>query len=974
MSFTPKKSMMPLSFLILFCVAGSLHAQLSTKLAAYYKLNENTGTTAHDETGAHDGELTGALPWVPGYEGSALEFSGGNGGPFVNLDAWQTDGPEGLGLALWVNWAGADDSYQGLVSQRDGTMYWWTELDPAGNQLRFKSNTSPQSNLFLTGAHLIVGEWVHAAFSHDAAASSGTVYLNGAEALAGNWSLPDGDFSNLRTGIGVVNTADGLGIFNGALDEIMIFASPFSAEDVKDIMEGLSEAKASRPSPADQETDVLRDGMLSWTPLAGAVQRDVYFGTRYEDVDAASTDNPLGVLVSPAQEANSYDPGRLAFDQTYYWRVDEVNAAPDSTVFKGSVWNFTTEPVAYGIADVTATASSMHDPANGPENTVNGSGLDAQGQHSTDLADMWLSNMAETEGVWIQYDLGRVYKLNHAHVWNHNSQTEAILGYGTKEALIEISTDGENWNELKIAELAQAPATGAYLGMDVSLDGALARFVRITALSNYSILGLKQFGLSEMRFYSIPVLARMPVPADSSTADSPDVQLQWRAGREADRHEVVFGDDMQAVIDGTAVIDTVSASSYDLGTLNLGGTYYWKINEMNDVGTPPVYAGDLWSFQTPDQLMIDDFERYRAQEGLRIWEHWIDGFDDPGNNGAVVGNGDDAEKSVVYEGGQSMPIVFNNTTAPASEVTRTFDTPVDLTKGNPESLKLQIRGDAPGLVIDGDTITLGASGADLWNAEDEGRFVYKTLTGDGSITAKVESLTNVQAWAKAGVMIRESDGADSVDAYMVTSAENGLTFQYRLETFAAAASDTATRSDAWINNNDKPVWVRVERVGDQCNGYISLDGENWEASTSNPQTIPMIQSVKIGLCATSHDNNVSTVAVFSDITTTGNVTGSWEMVEWGGGTSGHPNNDAAPVYLRLADTSGKEITLDHPDPLATVIQTWDEWTIPLGDLSGINVTKLDSITVGVGGAGVRGKVYVDAIRTAKPYAQPAPTE
>ena len=102
--------------------------------------------------------------------------------------------------------------------------------------------------------------------------------------------------------------------------------------------------------------------------------------------------------------------------------------------------------------------------------------------------------------------------------------------------------------------------------------------------------------------------------------------------------------------------------------------------------------------------------------------------------------------------------------------------------------------------------------------------------------------------------------------------------------------------------------------------------------------------------------------------------GNWEMVEWGGGPSGHPNNDAAPMYLRLADTSGKEITLDHPNPNATVIQNWDEWTIPLGDLSGINTTKIDSITVGVGSSGVQGKVFVDAIRTAKPYPAPAPTE
>ena len=58
---------------------------------------------------------------------------------------------------------------------------------------------------------------------------------------------------------------------------------------------------------------------------------------------------------------------------------------------------------------------------------------------------------------------------------------------------------------------------------------------------------------------------------------------------------------------------------------------------------------------------------YANEEGRYIWEHWIDGFDDPDNNGAVVGNGDDPERSVVYQGGQSLPMTFDNTVAPVSE-------------------------------------------------------------------------------------------------------------------------------------------------------------------------------------------------------------------------------------------------------------------------------------------------------------------
>jgi len=705
--------------------------------------------------------------------------------------------------------------------------------------------------------------------------------------------------------------------------------------------------------------DILRDeALLEWKAGEDTATHTLYFSTNYDDVASASADALIAEGI-PLPDT-SYDPGRLAFGTTYYWRVDEV--APDGTLYEGKIWEFTVELEALTVMDVIVTASSETVDSEASK-TIDGSGL-TDDAHDTDLLNMWLVDMADVDGRWIQYDLGKAYKLQSAHVWNHNSQTESFLGYGIKEARIETSLDGETWTELKVAEIPQATGMSDYTGADVALDGVMAQHVRITAISNYSILGLTQVGLCEVRFMYIPVQAREPQPADGVTTSDLDVVLGWRAGREVSQSEVVFSDDMQAVIDNTAVVGTVEGTSFDPGALTMATEYFWKINEVNEAETPSVFEGDLWSFLTPEDLVIDDMEMYKAEEGLFIWEHWIDGFDNPGENGAVVGNGDSPETSVVFEGSQALPLAYNNTGAPVSEATLYLDAPLDLTQGGAESLKLQIHGDAPGVVIGADTISVGASGADLWNAADEGRFVYKNLSGDGSITARVESLANVQAWAKAGVMIRANTDADSADAYTVTSAENGVTFQYRLDPTTAAASDTDTRTPAWVSHNERPVWVRVERVGNEFNGYISMDdGATWEASVSNPQNIFMGVDAKIGLCVTSHDINLSTVALFSNISTTGNVTGNWEIVEWG---EGHPNNEAGSIYLRLADSAGKEQVIDHPNPEATLLETWDEWTLPLSDLT-INATKLDSITVGVGTSGVQGKIFVDFVRTFKPY-------
>ena len=193
--------------------------------------------------------------------------------------------------------------------------------------------------------------------------------------------------------------------------------------------------KAYNPNPAEGVVDVPRDRDLIWTPAATAAAHDVYFGTVFDDVNDADRNNPLGVLVRQGQEASTYEPADLfEFGQTYYWRVDEVEA--DGTILTGSIWSFTAEPVAYPIENITATASSS-DIDQGPENTVNGLGLDANDLHSNEITAMWVSGITDAGPVWIQYEFNKAVKLHEMLVWNHNGLTESVIGYGCKEVTIE---------------------------------------------------------------------------------------------------------------------------------------------------------------------------------------------------------------------------------------------------------------------------------------------------------------------------------------------------------------------------------------------------------------------------------------------------------------------------------------------------------------------------------------------------------
>jgi len=355
--------------------------------------------------------------------------------------------------------------------------------------------------------------------------------------------------------------------------------------------EDIEPGRASVPAPADGQTDVPCDVVLGWMAGENVTGQDVYFGTSLDAVSAADRANPMDVLVSQGQADATYDPaGALDYDQTYYWRVDGFEA-DGVTMYAGNVWSFTTEPFAYPIKNITATAFAS-ELGTGPEKTVDGSGLDENDEHATNAEDMWLGTNGGAAPAWIQYEFDKAYKLHEMLVWNYNVVFEPMLGFGLKDVTVEYSLDGVEWMVLADVELAQATALGDYASnTTVDLAGVMARYVKLTVNDNWGTL--PQYGLSEVRFLYIPAQARQPQPADGQTGVSRDAVLNWRGGRGAASHEVHFGTDEQAVIDGAALVDTVAESVYSPGSLDLGTVYYWKVNEVNEAEAIAVLEGDL---------------------------------------------------------------------------------------------------------------------------------------------------------------------------------------------------------------------------------------------------------------------------------------------------------------------------------------------------------------------------------------------
>jgi concanavalin A-like lectin/glucanase superfamily protein/F5/8 type C domain-containing protein len=706
----------------------------SADLVGHWRLDDGAGTVASDSSGnGHDGELIGSPQWVEGVYGGALQLAGTPDKVDIPYSE-QLNPQDEFSASVWANLDPAGSDYRSPITSRDdypqrgyiiycepgNTWQFWT-----GTGAGWDNTAGPAANL---------GEWTHlvATFAN----GDKKLYVNGELVVEGNAALGPNTAQVLRIGAGATE-GDGAYFFVGLIDDVAVFDHALTATEVLGVMAGIaSDEIAASPSPNDGAVDLPRETILAWEPGVVAATHDVYLGTMFDDVNDASRANPMDVLISQGQTDATCDPGRLEFGQTYFWRVDEVNAAPDNTIFKGDVWSFTVEPLAYPIEGITATSNGSSDAGVGPENTVNGSGLNASDQHSTESSDMWLA-VAGADPITIEYAFDGVYKLHEMLVWNYNVQFELLLGFGIKNVTVEYSEDGGNWTVLGDVTLSQGTATATYMAnTTIDFGGVAARYVRLMVNSGYSPLG--QYGLSEVRFLSVPVLAREPQPANGAMGVSAGATLSWRAGREAVSHEVYLSTDREAL----DLIDTTSATTVDPGALDLATTYYWKVSEVNEAEAINAWEGIVWSFATQDYLVVDDFEAYDDEDNV-IYETWIDGW--VNETGSTVGYLTEsfAEQMIVNSGRQSMPLFYDNAGVTTAEAE--LELGQDWTASGIQSLSLYFYGDPANsggelyvkidgtkIAYDGDAVNITDPTWHLWNID---------LAATGASLSNVSSLT-----------------------------------------------------------------------------------------------------------------------------------------------------------------------------------------------------------------------------------------
>ena len=433
------------------------------------------------------------------------------------------------------------------------------------------------------------------------------------------------------------------------------------------------------------------------------------------------------------------------------------------------------------------------------------------------------------------------------------------------------------------------------------------------------------------------------------------------------------------------------------------------------VGNTNVCKGDDWS------IVVDDFESYNktgpsSEDPNALRNTWEDGFTSypapgSGSNIMLASTMDEYPRPYLhwdgyYDGEQGLVFYYDNdgnTYIPGyydwqgygyqafkfSEIgvrTAVLGIGQDWTRQGIKTLSLWFKGNPTRTGSFQENVpsfgkyTMVSDGTDIWDVgpsggpyHDEFHYAYKDLlkgtnwAGLGNITARVDSVTYTNDYAKAGVMMRETPFPDSNYAAVVIRSIGEVSVQYR-NVKRGASNETI------VAGITTPHWVRLERdsfgrfVATHAND-VQQAADNWQLiGPATGQDVGMDPNIIVGLCLTSHNANAMCTAVFSNFSIVPD-SGCNVGPGWRNRDIGIISNDPEPMYLALQDTGLNVGIVEHHDPNAALIDIWTEWNIDLadGNFASLDMHNIDKVYIGLGDrntptTGGKGVVYFEDIR------------
>ena len=151
--------------------------------------------------------------------------------------------------------------------------------------------------------------------------------------------------------------------------------------------------------------------------------------------------------------------------------------------------------------------------------------------------------------------------------------------------------------------------------------------------------------------------------------------------------------------------------------------------------------------------------------------------------------------------------------------------------------------------------TVNGGGADIWGGTDQFNYVSQSLSGDGSIVARVNSQSNTDPWAKAGVMIKQSTTGGTNYALLGVTPGNGITFQSDFNSSVSGGSYSLPNA-----------WLKLTRTGNTITAFSSADGSTW--TQVGATTVSLTDPVTIGLFNCAHSASALNTATFDNVNVT----------------------------------------------------------------------------------------------------------
>jgi hypothetical protein len=289
--------------------------------------------------------------------------------------------------------------------------------------------------------------------------------------------------------------------------------------------------------------------------------------------------------------------------------------------------------------------------------------------------------------------------------------------------------------------------------------------------------------------------------------------------------------------------------------------------------------------------------------------------------------------------------------------------------------------------IEADTVTVYPG--DVWTFTTKDVVAYYPTPADGAEGVSLEpTLTWLPAIGATGHRLYFSDDPNAVaeGAADADKGQIGLTDP----NFAPGPLDSLTTYFWRVDETGKGGVVMTGAVWsfttlgpiDDFESYNDVDNliyETWldgfvdhsSGSTVGNTSSPYAEQVIVhgGLQSMPLDYNNIDSPYYSEATFEFDTSQDWTaddadaLVLW---VRGKPANSLQPLYLRLEDSSKKTASFVHPDPEIVTTTKWTEWKIPLADITGVSLSRIKTIYIGVGDranlqSDGTGRVYIDDI-------------